>query len=43
MFLHKGKKYWSGSKTDILETDNKELTDFIYASNFMKTIRDKSK
>ena len=43
MFLHKGKKYWSGSKSDILQTENQELTDFIYASNFMKTIRDKSK
>ncbi|MFT4754428.1 MAG: phospholipid/cholesterol/gamma-HCH transport system ATP-binding protein [Salibacteraceae bacterium] len=43
MFLHQGKKFWSGSRTDILETENKELTDFIYASNFMKTIRDKSR
>jgi phospholipid/cholesterol/gamma-HCH transport system ATP-binding protein len=43
MFLHQGKKFWSGSKSDILETENKELTDFIYASNFMKAIRDKSK
>jgi len=42
MFLHQGQKWWSGSKEDILETQNKELTDFIYASNFMKTIRDKS-
>lgn len=43
MFLHKGKKYWSGSKVDILNTQNKELTDFIYASNFMKAIRNKAK
>lgn len=43
MFLHKGKKCWSGSKTDILDTENQELTDFIYASNFMKAIRDKSR
>ncbi len=43
MFLHQGKKFWNGSKTDILNTENKELTDFIYASNFMKAIRDKAK
>ncbi|MGB0392048.1 MAG: ABC transporter ATP-binding protein [Salibacteraceae bacterium] len=43
MFLHQGKKFWSGSRTDILNTENKELTDFIYASNFMKAIRDKSR
>lgn len=43
MFLHKGQKFWSGSKTDILNTDTKELTDFIYASNFMKTIREKAR
>ena len=28
---------------DLLNTENKELTDFIYASNFMKAIRDKSR
>lgn len=43
MFLHHGKKIWSGSREDILNTENKELTEFIYASKFMKIIRDKSK
>lgn len=42
MFLFKGEKYWNGSKEDILDTNNEELTNFIYASNFMKTIRDKA-
>lgn len=42
MFLFEGQKWWSGSRQDILDTENIELTDFIYASNFMKTIRDKS-
>lgn len=42
MFLHQGEKWWEGSRKDILDTKNKELEDFIYASNFMKTIRDKS-
>jgi len=43
MFLHQGKKEWSGSRQDIMDAESKELTDFIYASNFMKTIRDRSK
>tara|TARA_R110002050_G_scaffold300586_1_gene470666 strand:+ start:41359 stop:42114 length:756 start_codon:yes stop_codon:yes gene_type:complete len=43
MFLHQGKKSWSGSKDDIMETDCKELTDFVYASKFMQAIRDRSK
>jgi phospholipid/cholesterol/gamma-HCH transport system ATP-binding protein len=43
MFLYKGQKEWSGSKTDILNTKNQELTNFIYASNFMKTIREKAR
>lgn len=43
MFLFQGKKEWQGSKADILNTSNKELTNFIYASNFMKTIREKAK
>ena len=42
MFLHQGENCWNGSRVDILQTQNKELTDFIYASNFMKTIREKS-
>ncbi len=42
MFLHNGDKCWDGSRKDILQTQNKELTDFIYASNFMKTIREKA-
>lgn len=43
MFLYHGVKEWHGTKTDILNTTNKQLTDFIYASNFMKTIREKAK
>jgi phospholipid/cholesterol/gamma-HCH transport system ATP-binding protein len=42
MFLHQGKKAWAGSRQDIMDADNKELTDFIYASNFMKAIRKRS-
>lgn len=42
MFLYNGHKWWSGNKEAILHTDNKELVDFIYASKFMKEIREKT-
>ena len=41
-FLHKGLKHWEGSKDDILNSDNKELTDFIFASDFLKQLRNKA-
>lgn len=41
MFIHDGEKWWSGSREEILITENKELNDFVYASDFMKTVRSK--
>jgi len=41
MFLYKGKKWWSGDKQDILRSNNNELNDFVYASKFMKTLKEK--
>jgi phospholipid/cholesterol/gamma-HCH transport system ATP-binding protein len=41
MFLYKGKKWWSGDKKAILNSQNKELNDFVYASKFMKTLKEK--
>jgi len=41
MFINQGKKWWEGSKQDILNTPNKELNDFVYASKFMQTVREK--
>jgi len=42
MFLYNGHKWWDGNKEAILHTENKELVDFIYASKFMKDIREKT-
>jgi phospholipid/cholesterol/gamma-HCH transport system ATP-binding protein len=39
-FIHQGQLWWQGSKSEILTTDNKELNDFIFPSEFMKEIRD---
>ena len=41
MFIHKGKKWWSGNKQEILQTTNQELNDFVYASEFMQTLKEK--
>jgi phospholipid/cholesterol/gamma-HCH transport system ATP-binding protein len=41
MFIYKGKKYWEGSKEEILKTENKELCDFVYATKFMKELKSK--
>lgn len=37
MFVYKGENLWTGDKTEILGTKNKELFDFVFASEFMKT------
>lgn len=36
MFVYKGENWWTGDKSKILNTDNKELFDFVFASEFMK-------
>jgi phospholipid/cholesterol/gamma-HCH transport system ATP-binding protein len=41
-FLHKGLKEWEGTKEEIMTTDNKELFDFIFASDFLKQLREKA-
>ena len=38
-FIYEGKKWWEGSKEEILKTDNQEVIDFVYASKFMKKVR----
>ena len=38
MFIHKGENYWTGNKKEILKTKNKELFDFVFASEFMKQV-----
>jgi len=39
-FIYEGKKWWEGSKDEILKTQNQEVTDFVYASKFMKKVKD---
>jgi phospholipid/cholesterol/gamma-HCH transport system ATP-binding protein len=39
IFLHQGKLWWQGDKDEILKAENKEVVDFVYASEFMKAIK----
>lgn len=39
IFIHQGNNWWQGSKKDILTTNNQEILDFVYASDFMKEIK----
>ena len=39
MYIHDGKKWWEGTKHDILHADNKELNEFVFASTMAKRAR----
>lgn len=41
IFICNNQKWWEGSNKNILDTDNKELQDFIYVSKFLKELKDK--
>jgi phospholipid/cholesterol/gamma-HCH transport system ATP-binding protein len=41
LFIFKGQKCWEGNSKQILTTDNKELLDFVYASEFLKQLKPK--
>ncbi len=40
VFLKDGKLVWEGSKHIIFQTDNKDVTNFVYSSDLFKKIRD---
>jgi len=41
-FLSQGHLHWEGTKDEIMTTDNQELSDFIFASDFLKKLRDRA-
>jgi phospholipid/cholesterol/gamma-HCH transport system ATP-binding protein len=41
VFINEGKNWWEGTNKDIIKTDNEEVVSFVYASSFMKTLREK--
>jgi phospholipid/cholesterol/gamma-HCH transport system ATP-binding protein len=38
MFVHQGQNWWTGNSSQIFKTDNRELTDFVFASEFIKKV-----
>lgn len=41
IFINQGQRWWQGNNKEIIKTDNKEVVEFVYASSFMKNLRDK--
>lgn len=39
VFIHQGKNWWQGDRKSIITTENEEILNFVYASEFMKEIR----
>jgi phospholipid/cholesterol/gamma-HCH transport system ATP-binding protein len=39
VFIYKGEKWWEGSQDEILNTENKELNDFVYASKHLRQFK----
>lgn len=38
MFIYKGKNWWTGTQKDVLSVTNKEMYDFVFASEFMQQV-----
>jgi phospholipid/cholesterol/gamma-HCH transport system ATP-binding protein len=38
-FIYKGEMWWQGSKEELIKSNNKELTDFVFASDLFKRLR----
>lgn len=40
VFINKGQNWWEGDRKSIITTDNQEINDFVFASDFMKEIKE---
>ena len=40
VFLKNGLKAWEGTNKEIVKTDNKAVTDFVYSSDLFKKVRE---
>lgn len=43
VFINKGQNWWQGDRKSIITTDNQEINDFVFASDFMKEIKESLK
>lgn len=41
-FIYQGKVWWKGSKEMLIKSENKELTNFVFASELFKRLKEKS-
>lgn len=39
IYLHEGKKHWEGKGSDVLDTNDQQLYDFVFASKFLQEVR----
>jgi len=39
IFIYNGELWWEGSNTDILKTDNKEINEFVYATELTRKLK----
>ena len=39
LFIHEGRAWWKGSRDDLLDSDNKELNEFLFAGGLMKRLK----
>ena len=39
IYIHEGKKWWEGTSADILTSTNKELNEFVFASELAKAAK----
>jgi len=40
IFINQGQNWWEGDRKSIITTDNPEINDFVFASDFMKEIKE---
>lgn len=38
-FIYNGQKWWNGNRHEIMHTDNKELNEFVFATELMRTLK----
>ena len=38
-FIYEGQKWWTGNKTEIMQSDNKELNEFVFATELMRSLK----
>ncbi len=38
-YIHEGKKWWTGNSEELMKTENKELSEFVFATKLMRSIK----